>query len=92
MRDNKRDVSQLVELQESLKASKTNFTDEKVEQMPVEDLKLQVMQHQKMHDQIIKLVMAIKQDAGTMETHLKEVETAIQQNKIAQDVDNMQWK
>lgn len=90
MRDNKRDVSQLVDLQESLKASKTNFTDEKVEQMPVEDLKLQVMQHQKMHDQIIKLVMAIKQDAGTMETHLKEVETAIQQNKIAQDVDNMQ--
>ena len=90
MKDNKRDVSQLVDLQESLKASKTNFTDEKVEQMPIEDLKLQIMQHQKVHDQIIKLVMAIKQDAGTMETHLKEVETAIQQNKIPQDADNMQ--
>ena len=69
MRDNKRDVSQLVDLQETL-----------------EELKLQMRQHQKLHDQMIKLVLAIKKDAGTMETHLEEVETAIRQSRLAEDV------
>ena len=86
MRDNKRDVSQLVDLQESLKAIKTDFSDNKVEQMPIEELKLQMRQHQKLHDQMIKLVLAIKKDAWTMETHLEEVETAIRQSRLAEDV------
>ena len=61
--DNKRDVSQLVDLQESSKAIKTDFSDNKVEQMQIEELKLQLRQHQKLHDQIIKLVLAIKKDS-----------------------------
>ena len=72
MRDNKRDVSQLVDLQESLKAIKADFSDNKVEQMPIEELKSRVRQHQKVHDEIIKLVLTVKKDAGTMETHFRK--------------------
>ena len=39
-------------------------------------------QHQKVHDEIIKLVLTVKKDAGTMETHLKEVEKAIRENRL----------
>ena len=42
-------------------------------------------QHQKVHDEIIKLVLTVKKDAGTMETHLEEVEKAIRENRLAED-------
>ena len=54
--------------------------------MPIEELKSRVRQHQKVHDEIIKLVLTVKKDAGTMETHLEEVETAIRQSRLAEDV------
>ncbi len=53
--------------------------------MPIEELKSRVRQHQKVHDEIIKLVLTVKKDAGTMETHLEEVEKAIRENRLAED-------
>ena len=53
--------------------------------MPIEELKSRVRQHQKVHDEIIKLVLTVKKDAGTMETHLEEVEKAIRENRLSED-------